>query len=131
MPIGSLLLSVLVAGTTVLQDQPAKPEKVRKDPYVITAAEIESVRNEARTAYDVVSLLRRRFFENRVRNTVNDSNWSSGPRVIINGTPAGSIEALRSVEAHDVKEIRYLSGPDAMIRYGAEFQAGAIVVTSH
>ena len=51
--------------------------------------------------------------------------------MIVNGSPTGPVESLRSIDAHAVKEIRYLSGADAMIRYDAEFQGGAIIVSSH
>ena len=42
--------------------------------------------------------------------------------------PYGGVENLRNIELAAVKEIRYLNGPNASMRFGNEFQAGAIVV---
>jgi hypothetical protein len=48
--------------------------------------------------------------------------------VFVDGTQMGGIEELRLLHSNLVEEIRYLSGPDAEIKYGPRFAAGVIEV---
>lgn len=54
----------------------------------------------------------------------------SGARVIVDGSPRGGPEALRSIHVPYVREVRFVRGPDATIRFGAEYRWGAIIVTT-
>lgn len=49
-------------------------------------------------------------------------------RVLVDGHPVGDVESLRMVPARDIIAIHVLSAPDATIRFGPSFNAGAIVV---
>jgi hypothetical protein len=138
--IAMLLFGIILAGPAIAQDStPArdtviklKVPKAPRRPDVITRAEIEQVRNEARNAYDVVSRLRAHFLKNRVRgDNIGQANWGKGPQVVLDDSPYGGLENLRNIEIDAIEEIRYLSGPDAAVRFGPDFHGGAILVFTH
>ena len=85
-----------------------------RDP--ITAADIARIR--ASSAYDAVVRLRAHFLGNRGVNSFMRPVQSTRPTVFVDGMEVGTIFELRSIPAGDVMEIRFLSGADAMIRYG-------------
>ena len=123
-----LALAMLsLAGSLSAQDSVPKPPK--KDPNLIAAWEIAQVPGNIRDAYELVRLLRPRFFQIRAIGAVGKNpSWSQGPGVIVNDVGQGGTESLRSVQIGAIREVRYLSGPDAANRYGVAYHAGAIVV---
>jgi len=123
-----LLAAVALAGPLLAQDTTRARSHPKKRFDVISLEEIEAIRNEATNAYDIVSRLRRQFFKNRIQSQIGEADWSAGPRVVLDETPYGGLETLRNIELTAIKEIRYLNGPDASMRFGNEFQGGAIVV---
>lgn len=55
----------------------------------------------------------------------------AAPQVIVDGNrAAGGLEALRSMRASEIQEMRYLSSSDATTRFGTGFDGGAILVTT-
>jgi hypothetical protein len=48
--------------------------------------------------------------------------------IYVNGMRAGPLEALRSISAVDVQEIRYISAADATTRWGTGHSGGVIEV---
>lgn len=50
------------------------------------------------------------------------------PRVLVDGHFIGDVEALRMIPAHEVLAIHVLSAADATIRFGPQYDGGAIVV---
>lgn len=104
-----------------------KPPK--KDPNVIAEWEIDQAPGNIRDAYELIQYLRPRFFQVRSRLAAGENPvWGQGPGVLIDDAPRGGISALRAIPISAVREIRYLSGPDAANRYGVEYHAGAILV---
>jgi hypothetical protein len=49
-------------------------------------------------------------------------------RVLVDGHSIGDVESLRMIPAHEVLAIHVLSAADATIRFGPQFDGGAIVV---
>lgn len=96
---------------------------------VITRAEI--VETRAHSAFDVVRRLRPQFLRFRGRMDTAPGRTGPGmtePVVYIDGVRLGGVASLRSIEAVDVAEIRYMSGADATTRFGTGHVAGVILV---
>ena len=57
--------------------------------------------------------------------------WLSrgNPTIHLNGVPLSSFDQLEEVSARDVREMRFLNGPDASTRYGTGYVNGAILIT--
>ena len=100
---------------------------VRRDPNLITEQEI-ATSNEA-NAYDVVNRLRPMFLKTRGRSTIN-SGGSEYASVFLDGQYYGELSSLRNIVATQIHEIRYMSGPDAVSRYGMRYGSGAVDVRS-
>jgi hypothetical protein len=130
-----LVIGLLVGGSLAAQDTVVTTilPKPRKQVDLIGPSEIEEVKSQARDAYEVIIRLRPQFLKNRSRaDNIGQADWTRGPGVVLDGSPYGTAEHLRNIEVDAIVEIRYLKGYDAVIRYGADFHAGAIlVVTRH
>ncbi|MEO8451371.1 MAG: hypothetical protein ABI647_16375 [Gemmatimonadota bacterium] len=129
----ALVTALLIAGVTAgALAQDSSPPKItiaiKKQPNVITLDEIRAIRNQIHSARDIVDQLRPQFLRNRVRSAQGASDWTSGPRVLVDDVPYGDIESLRTIDPGAVHEIRYVSGPEAASRYGADFNGGVILV---
>jgi hypothetical protein len=91
----------------------------------IVQAQVEA--STARNAYELVQQLRPTWL--RARGTQSIQNpGSTFPVVYVNGTREGSIEALRTVEIALVREVEFLSAPQATTRFGTGHSGGAILV---
>jgi hypothetical protein len=129
-----VLFGWLLAGPLAAQDSviTIRLPKLRRQANVISHAEIEQIRNQARNAFEVVSRLRAQFLKNRVRgDAIGTADWGRGPQVVLDDSPYGGVETLRNIEVDAIEEIRYVSGTDAAVRYGPEYHGGAIVVLTH
>ena len=100
---------------------------VRRDPNLITEQEIEA--STESNAYDVVSRLRPMFLKTRGRSTIN-AGGSEYASVFFDGQYYGELSSLRNIVATQIHEIRYMSGPDAVSRYGMRYGSGAVDVRS-
>jgi hypothetical protein len=80
------------------------------------------------TAYDAVERLRPMYLHERGPGT---RLATGGMRVLVflNDMPMGGVEVLRTIPASEVASIRYLSAPEATVRYGSRAGGGAIVVS--
>ncbi len=96
-----------------------------RDSRVITEQEITAA-NES-NAYDVVAKLRPNFLKTRGRSTINASA-SEYASVFLDGQLYGDLSALHNIAAPQIREIRYISGTDAVTRYGMQYGAGVIDV---
>lgn len=100
---------------------------VRRDPNLITEQEIAT--SAESNLYDVVSRLRPMFLKTRGQSTIN-SGGSEYASVFLDGQYFGELGSLRNIVATQIHEIRYLSGPDAVSRYGMRYGSGAVDVKS-
>jgi hypothetical protein len=100
---------------------------VRRDPNLITEQEIAT--SAESNVYDVVSRLRPMFLKTRGRSTIN-SGGSEYASVFLDGQYFGELGSMRNIVATQIHEIRYLSGPDAVSRYGMRYGSGAVDVRS-
>jgi outer membrane cobalamin receptor len=118
--------STAEAATAAPARAPRPAARSLRDP--ITAADIARIR--AASAYDAVVRLRAHFLGNRGVNSFMRPVQSTRPTVFVDGMEMGTIFELRTIPAGDVLEIRFLSGADAMLRYGDGYMAGIIHVTT-
>ncbi|HEY3113466.1 MAG TPA: hypothetical protein VGJ62_07275 [Gemmatimonadaceae bacterium] len=96
-----------------------------RDSRLITEQEITAA-NES-NAYDVVAKLRPNFLKTRGRSTINASA-SEYASVFLDGQLYGDLSTLHNIAATQIREIRYISGTDAVTRYGMQYGAGVIDV---
>ncbi|HEX9164787.1 MAG TPA: hypothetical protein VF862_02680 [Gemmatimonadales bacterium] len=158
MRITSLVLAVLVLGLgaaeVAAQDTTAAPapkeqKKPRKNPDVITHEELQTLTG-VQTAYDAVKRLRPNFFNVRSSQTrqagpekFNPGTLSSTPenpnfktssappmQLYVNGSRMGGVDFLRGLPFTALWEVRKLNGTDASLRFGADHESGAILVTT-
>jgi len=93
------------------------------DHRVITEDEIDA--SNATTAYDVIARLRADFL--RTRGPTSLLLPSRGEAVVfLNDQEYGAIDALRSVRAADVAEIRFFPGQEAVTKFGSRYVGGVI-----
>lgn len=92
---------------------------------VLTADEVAG--SPAPDAYGLVLQYRPHWLRSRGRVSINLT--SAGDLLVyVNSTRWGDVSRLRDIPAGDVVEMRYLSGPDATMRYGLNHAGGAIEV---
>jgi outer membrane cobalamin receptor len=100
-------------------------QKNSSDRNVITTAEIEAA--EANTAYDVIVKLRANYLNSRGPNSIL-LKQNKEPTVYLDQVEFGSISSLRTIPASNIAEIRFVSGWDAMTKYGSDHAAGVIQI---
>jgi hypothetical protein len=98
---------------------------VRREPNLITEQEI-AASNES-NVYDVVNRLRPMFLKTRGRSTIN-AGGSEYASVFLDGQFYGELGSMRNIVSSQIQEIRYLSGPDAVSKYGMRYGSGAVDV---
>ena len=65
-------------------------------------------------------------------NSNRGRTFGGGPifaRVVVDGTPYGPPSTLHRMSASQIESMRFLSAPDATIKYGTGYPGGAIEVT--
>lgn len=128
-----LLLGAFLSAPALAQDTAkTKEKKPKRQANVISLEEIEAIRNEASDAYAIIQRLRPQFFRVRGSVVVDPARAGEyrGPKVIVDGSPRGDLEALRQISSIAVKQIRYLNASDATTQYGTGYDGGAILVTT-
>jgi hypothetical protein len=120
----SLLLVTLFVACTSATANSASAGR-RRDGDVLAAAEIE--RSNVGTLHEAIVLLRPHFLFTRGRTSMRVQNTLL-PTVIVNSVPQANLESLRAISARDVLYVRFLSAPDATMRFGTGYMAGAIEV---
>ena len=102
-------------------------QTVRRDPKVITRAEVEQA-TWATTAFDLVQRLRPGFL--RVKGATNPSGAPQTPLVRLNNQELGDHGALRSILVGSVQEIRYYTASEATAKFGTRSGRPTIEVTT-
>lgn len=98
------------------------PEPSRTDSRVLTGDDLRHP--VAHNAFDLIRLLRPQYLQ------FGRPSLGTERAVYVDGQRTGDIQDLRLVPADVIREIRFLSGPEANFRYGLDHSAGAIVVTT-
>ncbi len=88
---------------------------------VIAQADIDG--NTASNVLELVQQLRPSWLQQR--SFVGGQGY---PTVYLGTQPLGSVERLREVPTHNVREVRFLNGPEASSRFGARVPYGVIQV---
>ena len=98
----------------------------RGNSTLIVRAQLEEL--PGRTAMEAVENLNQRWLEVRRGASLRD-----GPQyasVIIDGIIRGGLDELWRWSADQIETMRYLTGPEATIRYGGGYSGGVIEVTT-
>ena len=95
------------------------------DRNVITTAEIQSA--NVATAYDLIALYRANFLNSRGPNSIL-LKQPKEPTVYLDNVEFGTIASLRTIQASNIAEIRFIEGWDAMTKYGSDHVAGVIQI---
>ena len=110
----------------------AAPMLAQRRSDVIAAEEIERIRANAATAFDVVQTLRPRWLKSRevvMSGRSPESQMEYAPvHVYLNDVDAGGTDYLKTILAENVESMRWLSANHASSRYGPT-DGPAIVVT--
>jgi hypothetical protein len=115
---------MLVMVTACASAGTSKPG-VHRDPNVLTQDEIAAAK--VATAYEAIQQLRPMFLRTRGRTTVN-SQANDYAVVFVDGQRYGDLSSLNGIVASSVLEARFLSGPDAVNRYGMQYGSGVIEI---
>jgi hypothetical protein len=99
----------------------------RRNPNVITNAELRQTDAEGLTAFQAIQRMRPQWL--RGRGVDSFGGGAALPKVLVEEAPFGEVDDLRSMDAYDVDEIRFLSAADATTRFGTGYPAGAILVS--
>lgn len=97
------------------------------DPDTITFEELADWHDDS--ALDVVRRLRPQWLRARA-SSAGPVSGPVEPVVRIDGVPLRSVSELGDVPAADVATMRFMSGPDATLRFGTGYGYGAILVTT-
>ena len=140
-------------GATTSEQTAAQPAS-SSSRYILVQADLEKAKAE--NAYDAINKLRPEFLRGRNENTSfvqqsikggskDPGAASSAPSSAVGGATLTSaatvmvykdnvrlsgVDDLRQIQLSTIREIRYLPGPEAVIRFGTNNSAGAILVTS-
>jgi hypothetical protein len=119
-------LAGLVA-TVVLACAPPATAHSGRDANVITKDEIASV--QVANLYDAVTRLRPNFLVNRGQSTLRGAD-NGYPKVYLDRSLLGDINALKTLTPNGIREIRYYNGAEASSKFGLDNTSGAIEVLS-
>lgn len=93
--------------------------------HLVPAAELSQTREAS--AYDAIARARPELL--RARSTrYSSSLGDEAPAVYLDGTRQAGLDALRTIPARMVKEVRYLSEVEANLRFTGGHPAGAVLV---
>jgi len=84
---------------------------------------------EMRSAYDIVAFRRPEWLVGHGMHQLVVGRIET-PTVYLDGVRYGNCEALKTIGAMDVGEVRYLDGLDATTRFGSGNRSGAILVST-
>lgn len=120
------LLAALVAGVA------ASPLHAQRKANILTAEEIVQAKLTTSTAYEVVEMLRPRWFARhelaRLPGAPNEPLQNASVRVWLNEHNAGDATFLRTIPAERVEQMRFYRPNEAASRFGPTDDA-AIEVT--
>ena len=84
------------------------------------------MRRRRKTAYDAIVKRRPGFLTSH--RSDGSSVAATRPSVVVDGGFPESIELLKSIQANEILDIRFLEPIEATTKYGSQFTAGMIVV---
>ena len=128
----SLVLALVVLACASSPDTPLGNEvgtatrAARGTSTLITRAELEQRQGES--AYRVIESLHPRWLLEGSRARIVGGAPYAG--VVVDGASRGGLSELSRISAGDIESMRYLSGQDAILKYGSAFRSGVIEVTS-
>jgi len=106
-----------------------RPSSRQQD--VITESEIASRATDAANALQIVQKLRPQMLRSRGLVSPNDPTGEAAmPKVYLDNVSYGPVESLANVNASQVKEIKFIKGPDATTTWGTGHMGGVILVTT-
>jgi hypothetical protein len=109
------------------------PLHAQRKTNILTAEEMERAKSGASTAYEVVEMLRPRWFSKRelakIPGTPTEALQSTGVRVWLNEHNAGDADYLRTIPAERVLQMRWYGANEAASRFGPTDGQAAIEVT--
>lgn len=94
--------------------------------YVVTEAELASLGD--RSAYEALQQVRPTFLRSRDAQTTSNPS-PTAVAVFVNGGRTEGVEALRTIRASTVKEMRFYEPQDANTKFGTGHNGGVIEVT--
>ena len=105
-----------------------RPQSRQQD--VISESEIASKATDAANALQIVEKLRPQMLRTRGLVSPNDPTGEAAkPKVYVDNVAYGAVESLANITAAQVREIRYIKGPDATTMWGTGVIGGVIHVT--
>lgn len=120
-----LMLAALASLTVACASARPPAAGATRDPDVITIAELE--RHADITARQAIERLRPRFLRMRGPSSLQNPD-ADRLLVYVDNSRIGGIEVLDQIHAFEIREIRYLSAPDATSRYGTGHSGGVIAI---
>ena len=97
----------------------------------IGQAEIAERAQDVSNALAIIEKLRPQMLRSRgPTSPTNSSGDDLLPRVYVDDVSYGNVNSLANLNAGQVKEIRFIKGPDATTRWGTGHMAGVILVTT-
>jgi hypothetical protein len=116
---------VAVAAVSVGSGDPTRPSTKTRSRDVLLPDEFAGT--SARDAYGIVQQYRSAWLRSRGVTSFRDST-AGLVQVYVNGTRWGEVERLRDIPLVEITEIRYRSGQEATMLYGANHAGGVIEV---
>lgn len=104
----------------------AASETQTRNRNVLSGEEMERGAGDAADVHEAIAKLRPHFL--RQRPTTMSGN-GEGVKVYVGNTPYGGVEALKGLRAASVRQVRYLTGPEATTLFGTGHGAGALILT--
>ena len=118
-----LLLTLVLTGCA----SGSSPGGQRRNPNVITTADLREMDAEGLTAFQTIQRMRPQWL--RSRGVGSFGGGSSLPKVLVEEAPFGEVDDLRSMDVSEIDELRFLGAADATTRFGTGYPAGAILVS--
>ena len=123
-PLLALLLAIGLTACGTSSSSTNNSEAVSSDRIIVEAL---SDPVSGMSAYDVVSQYRPQWLQKRgatsINNPVDVQVYLDGT-----GTPYGSVESLRSIQANQIATIEYFNATRAQFRFGLSNTAGALLI---
>ncbi|MGH7717804.1 MAG: hypothetical protein ACREON_03020 [Gemmatimonadaceae bacterium] len=92
---------------------------------VVSASELGGA--SERSLYDALRRVRPELLWRRYPSPSNPQGYYAA--LVIDGTPMGNALDARTIPARQVREVRFMDRSEALLRYGAGSEGGAIVVS--
>ena len=102
------------------------PGSQRRNPSVIATEELRQIEAEGLSAFQAIQRMRPQWLRGR---GVGSFGGGSMPMVLVEESPFGGVDDLRSMDVAEIAELRFLSAADATTRFGTGYPAGAILVS--